>query len=386
MTGAGRVVVAPDKFKGSLTANEAARIIGSVLKQRAPEAVVVEHPVADGGEGTVDLALRSGFARIVRRVIGPLGSPVPAAYALRQREAVIELASAAGLGLLPGEPDDHTAACSSTYGVGVLIGDALDRGAQRIVLGVGGSASTDGGAGLLMALGARVLDRHERLVGPGGAALLTAASLDVSRLDPRLRDADLVIACDVDNPLVGPRGAARIFSPQKGASMTTVGTLEQALTHWSALVSGEVDVDLASEPGAGAAGGTAYAALALLGARLEPGINLLLELSDFARVVAGAELVVVGEGSLDSQTLAGKGPAGVAVVARRCGARVVAVVGRNTLTPAEAASVGLDGVYAMTDIEPRPEVSMREAERVLRATAARVADEWLPLSVPGTRE
>jgi glycerate kinase len=342
--------------------------------------VLVEHPVADGGEGTVDLAVRSGFAPVVRRILGPLGAPVSATYALRHREAVIELASAAGLALLPGPPDDHTAACGSTYGVGVLVADALDRGAERIVLGVGGSASTDGGAGLLVALGARVLDRQGRPVAAGGAALLTAASLDVSRLDPRLRDTDLVIACDVDNPLVGPRGAARVFGPQKGATATTVGTLERALTHWSDLVGVEAGVDVASVPGAGAAGGTAYAALALLGARLESGVDLLLDLSGFPRVVAGAALVVVGEGSLDAQTLGGKGPAGVARVARGSGAKVVAVVGRNTLTRAESASLGLDGVYAMTDVEPRGDVSMREAERVLRSTAERVADEWLPAS------
>lgn len=380
-----RVVVAPDKFKGSLTASEAARIIATALRAHAPEAVVVEHPVADGGEGTVDLAVRSGFAAIVRQAPGPLGSPVSATYALRHREAVIELASTSGLALLPGGPDDHTAVRGSTHGVGVLVADALDRGAERILLGVGGSASTDGGAGLLVALGARVLDAKGRPVAPGGAALLTAACLDMSGLDSRLRGTDLAIACDVDNPLVGPRGAARVFSPQKGASATTVETLEKALIHWSALVAAEAGADPACAPGAGAAGGAAYAALALLGARLEPGVDLLLELSGFARVVACADLVVVGEGSLDTQTLGGKGPAGVAAVARKSGARVVAVVGRTTLTRTQSASMGLDRVYAMTDIEPRTDVSMREAERVLRSTAERVANEWLPRSSNGVR-
>ena len=380
-----RIVVAPDKFKGSLTASEAARIIGAALRACAPEATIVEHPVADGGEGTVDLAVRSGFAPIVRQVPGPLGTPVSATYALRQREAVIEMASAAGLALLPDGPDDHTAARASTHGVGVLVVDALDRGADRIVLGVGGSASTDGGAGLLVALGARVLDAEGRPVAPGGAALVMGARLDVSGLDSRLRGTDLVMACDVDNPLVGPRGAARVFSPQKGASAATVGRLEEALMHWSALVAAETGADLASAPSAGAAGGTAYAALALLGARLKPGVDLLLELSGFARVVAGADLVVVGEGSLDAQTLGGKGPAGVAAAARESGASVVAVVGRTTLTRAQSACMGLDRVYAMTDVEPRTDVSMREAERVLWSTAQRVANECLQRPSNGVR-
>jgi glycerate kinase len=223
-----------------------------------------------------------------------------------------------------------------------------------------------------------VLDRRERPVEQGGAALLTAASLDVSGLDPRLRGADLVIACDVDNPLLGRRGAARMFSPQKGASPRTVAALERALAHWRNLVAAASGDDAAAAHGAGAAGGTAYASLALLGARLEPGVDLLLDLSDFARVLEGAVLVVVAEGSMGAQTLGGKGPAGVAAVAARSGAKVVAVVGRNTLTAAESASLGLNAVYAMTDIEPRAQVSMREAERVLTTTATRMAGEWLP--------
>ena len=375
-------MVAPDKFKGSLTAAQVAATVAAALRALAPEAVVVEHPVADGGEGTVDLALRTGFAPVVREVPGPLGEPVSAVYAMLGDTAVIEMASAAGLSLLPSGADDETAARGSTYGVGVLVTDALDRGARRIVLGVGGSATTDGGAGAAVALGARLRARSGEPVGAGGIGLLDVASVDLTGLDPRLRQTEIVIACDVDNPLTGETGAAAVYGPQKGASSITVAALAAALESWADVVAAEVGYDRRDIPGAGAAGGIGFAAMALFGARLVPGIELLLELTGFRDVVRDADLVVVGEGSLDEQSLRGKGPVGVASLARRSARpAVVAVVGRGTLTRDQVAAAGLDAVYALTDLEPREETCIREARRLLEAASAQIASDWLPDAV-----
>jgi glycerate kinase len=261
-----------------------------------------------------------------------------------------------------------------------MITAALDYGATRIVLGVGGSATTDGGAGALTALGAELVDASGEPVSPGGGGLVSGSRLDLSGLDPRLAHADLVVACDVDNPLTGTTGAAAVYGPQKGAPPARVAELDLALGHWAELVAHATGQDLRDMPGAGAAGGLAFGLSAVLGAQMTPGIALLLDVTGFDEVVRGADLVVVGEGSLDHQSLHGKGPVGVAQAAARHGVPVVAVVGRSTVSAEQARAVGIDAVYALTDVEPDESRSMNEAEPLLEDIAATVASDRLTLT------
>ncbi|WP_375503161.1 glycerate kinase [uncultured Jatrophihabitans sp.] len=370
-----RVVVAPDKFKGSLSADQVADLVIDAVHVVSPGATLVRHPIADGGEGTVGVALAAGFAPVHVEVGGPLGTRTGATYAVRGEVAVLELSAAAGLAQLLVPPNVRTALESSTHGVGELIDAALDHGARRIVLGVGGSASTDGGAGLVRALGVRVLDVHGTEIAGGGAGLAAAAMLDPSGLDPRVRRADLVVAADVDNPLTGPTGAAAVYAPQKGADADAVHRLDEALAHWADLVAATSGADHRHVAGAGAAGGTAFAALALLGARLARGVDVLAELTGLDAELADADLVIVGEGSLDTQSLRGKGPVGIA--ARAHGVPVIAIAGRNLLTEDQWQSAGLSAVYALTDLEPRLDVCIREAGPLLSTLAERVAREWI---------
>jgi glycerate kinase len=288
------------------------------------------------------------------------------------------MAAAAGLDRLPGgAPDDRTARTASTYGVGELIRDALDRGARRIVLAVGGSATTDGGAGMVAALGGRFWTASGPVLPEGGAGLLTVERLDLEGLDARLAEATVVVACDVDNPLTGPAGAAAVYGPQKGATAPTVALLDSALGRWADAVAAATGRDLRERPGVGAAGGLAFGAAALLGADIRSGIEYLLELSGFAGTVAGADLVIVGEGSLDEQSLRGKGPVGVAAIAARAGARVVAVAGRCTVDAEQLRAHGVDAVYPLTDLEPDAARSMARAAELLETTAERIAADRL---------
>ncbi|NBH08752.1 glycerate kinase, partial [Amycolatopsis sp. SID8362] len=285
---------------------------------------------------------------------------------VRGDTAVVELAEASGLHRLPSSPAPLTA---TSVGTGDVIAAAVAAGCRRIVLGVGGSACTDGGAGLLTALGARLLDSSGRELPFGGAALARLASLDVSGLSR----VDIELASDVDNPLYGPSGAAFVYGPQKGASPADVETLDSALRHWASIAGPE----FADRPGAGAAGGVGFAAMAVLGARMRPGISLLLELLGFESALAGASLVVTGEGSLDRQTLSGKAPAGVARAAAAAGIPCVAVSGRCLLSASELAGAGISGAYALTDVEPDPARCMAEAASLLRRLGRRVAGDHL---------
>ncbi|WIX99674.1 glycerate kinase [Amycolatopsis mongoliensis] len=361
-----RVLVAPDKFKGSLTAAEVASAVATGLADVHPGVVAQALPVADGGDGTVDAAVAAGYRRVRVPARGPTGVPVTACYAVRGDTAVVELAEASGLHRLPGAPAPLTA---TSAGTGDVIAAAVRAGCRRIVLGVGGSACTDGGAGMLAALGARLLDRAGRELPPGGAALSRLASLDLSGLSK----VDIELASDVDNPLCGPRGAAAVYGPQKGASPDDVETLDAALRHWASVAGPE----FSEWPGAGAAGGVGFAAMAVLGARTRPGIELLLDLLGFDAALAGASLVVTGEGSLDRQTLSGKAPAGVARAAAAKGIPCVAVSGRCRLSSSELAEAGISAAYALTDLEPDPARCMAEAAPLLRRLAHRIAVDHL---------
>lgn len=376
----GQVLLAPDKFKGSLTAPEVAAHLRAGLLVEVADLRVVTVPVADGGDGTLDAAVSAGYRFVPVTATGPTGKSVETGYAERDGVAVVELADVSGLGRLV---DGRLAPlAASSYGTGEVMAAALDAGCRRIVLGVGGSAGTDGGAGIVAALGGRLLAADGQSIGPGGMALDAVTELDLSGLHPGLRSAEIVVACDVDNPLIGPKGAAAVYGPQKGASASDVERLDAALRRWAAVVAAATGNTSAAHqwadhPGTGAAGGVGFAALAVLGATLRPGIELILDLVGFAGHLAGARLVITGEGSLDAQTLHGKAPAGVAAAAQAAGVPVVAVAGRCLLTPADLASAGIRGAYALTDIEPDPARCMAQAGPLLERVARRVARDHL---------
>jgi len=398
-----RIVIAPDKFKGSLSAPEVARHLEKGLAKAwtasAPSSAleVLRIPVADGGEGTLDAAVGSGFTRRSAVVSGPTGQPLTADFAVRGREAVIEMAAASGLAALPGgRPDSATARTSSSLGTGELIRAALDAGCRQIVLGVGGSANTDGGAGLLQGLGARLLDSEGNDLPPGGAALARLASIDLANFDTRLDEARFLLASDVDNPLLGDQGAAAIFGPQKGASAEDVAALDSALDTFVQVLAEEIGpraLKAADAPGAGAAGGVGYAAIAVLAATRRPGIDVVLEFTELAERLAGADLVITGEGSLDEQTLLGKTPMGVARAARTAGVPVVAVCGRTTLTAAQQQQSGFRQVYPLTALEAKVEVCIAQAGPLLEqlgqhigAGLAGLTAGTAPASSPRTKE
>jgi len=370
-----RVVLAPDKFKGCLSATEVASALAAGVGRVQPAAEITMLPVADGGDGTVEAALSVGYERVEVAAVGPSGESVHTAYGLRDRRAVIELADVVGMSRLPkGKLEPLT---SSTYGLGVVIADALDRGIEQIVLGVGGSASTDGGAGMMQALGLVILDDRGDELARGGAALRDAHSLNRSGLHEGMGQVEVLVASDVDNPLLGPTGAAAVFGPQKGASATDVETLEQGLAQWARLVEEVNGHALAGTPGAGAAGGTPFAALAFLDATIKPGIELILDLIGFADAVPGADLVVTGEGSLDEQSLLGKAPIGVSNAVRAIGIPVVAVAGRCVLSEEQLHEAGIRAGYPLSDLEPDAARSIANAEALLRETGERIAEQWL---------
>ncbi|MFD1922221.1 glycerate kinase [Streptomyces beijiangensis] len=378
VTGAAQVLVAADKFKGSLTAVQVAERVTAGILRIAPGVRVEALPVADGGDGTVAAAVAAGFERHEVRVTGPLGEQRSAAFALRDGVAVVEMAEASGLQHLP--EGVFAPLTATTYGSGELLRAALDAGASRIVFGVGGSATTDGGAGMLAALGARFLDAGGEPVTPGGGGLRDLASADLSGLDERLAGTDIVLASDVDNPLTGPKGASAVYGPQKGASPEEVAILDGALAHYAAVLEktiGRKAAEDALSPGAGAAGGIGYGALVGLGASFRPGIEVMLDVLGFADALARATLVITGEGSLDEQTLHGKAPAGVAAAARAENKEVIAVCGRLALLPEALGRAGIRRAYALTDIEPDVARCIAEAGPLLEKVAENIARDFL---------
>lgn len=371
-----RVLLCPDKFKGTLTAGEVARHLATGLRSVMPDVALRVVPVADGGDGTLAAVQSAGFERVPVTATGPTGVPRRSAYARRDDDAVVELAEISGLAQLPhGRLEPLTA---TSRGTGELIAAALDAGCRRIVVGLGGSACTDGGSGLLEALGARLVLRTSTTGPPrGGARLQAVEALDLSGLHPRLRNAELVVACDVDNPLTGPRGAAAVYGPQKGADAQDVQLLDAALARWADVVAEATGADHRWEPGAGAAGGAGLALTAVLGAAARPGAELLFELVGLAQALAGTDLVVTGEGSLDGQTLHGKAPAAVADAARARGVPVVAVAGRVMLDAGQLSAAGFSAAYALVDEAGEPEQAVRHPGPLLRRVGARIAAEHL---------
>lgn len=372
-----RVLLAPDKFKGTLTAAEVASHLAAGIRTRRPDADIVTAPVADGGDGLLDACVSAGFGRVAVDAADATGQRSPTAYVRRDDVAVVELATVAGLAQLKGNRAPMTA---TSRGVGEVVAAALDAGCRRVVLGIGGSASTDGGAGMVQALGARILDAASCDVPDGGGALLKAARLDLTGLHPRLASARIEVACDVDNPLTGARGAAAVYGPQKGANVAEVRSLDAGLGRWADVVAAATGEDHRNDPGAGAAGGVGFAAVALLGATLRPGVQFVLETIDFPSHLRGADLVVTGEGSLDAQTLHGKAPAGVAEAARAAGVPVVAVVGRCTLDDAQLQAAGFAAVYSLLAEADSLEEALERPTPLLRRIGERLADRLVERS------
>lgn len=365
------VLVAPDKFKGSLTGRQAGDAMRDGLSRVWPQAQVDVVPVADGGDGTAQALVDALGGRFVEKsVTGPDGRPVDAAFALvgDGTTAVVEMARASGLALLrEGSNDPRTA---TSAGTGELIGAAIAQGARRVLLGIGGSATNDGGKGALAALGFRFLDDAAQPLPAGGAALARLVRIDGSGVAPAVHAASIEIASDVDNPLCGPNGASASYGPQKGADPAAVRELDQALARFADVLAATTGGDVRDVPGAGAAGGIGAGFMALLGAKLVPGATLVLDTLGFDARLDGVDLVVTGEGRLDRQTLAGKAPYAVAQAARHRGIRCVAVAGSVDLRGDDLDKMGLADVEAIAS----PGMPLEEAERQARGLTADAAE------------
>ena len=365
------VLVACDKFKGSLVATEVAQRVAVGVRRALPDATVRSLLVADGGDGTIEAALGAGYEARTTTTSGPTGRPLQARYAVLGATAVVELAETCGIVHLPDRRLEPLT--STSRGVGEAVRAALDEGCAEIVLGIGGSASTDGGTGMLSALGARFLDASGHEIPDGAGGLATLDRVDLSGLHPALAGARVVVACDVNNPLLGDRGTAAVFGPQKGVTEQLRPQVDAGLERLADLLAEATGRDTRDEPGAGAAGGVGYAALQVLDVEMRPGVELVLDLVGFAEQVDGADLVITGEGSLDEQSLMGKTPVGVAEAAARAGVPVVAVCGRSLLAGGQAEAAGVRRVYALTDIEPDLARCMSAAGPLLEELAAAVA-------------
>ncbi|MBO0452866.1 glycerate kinase family protein [Candidatus Enterococcus murrayae] len=312
-------VLAPDSFKESMSAKKACEAMERGIRKVLPKAEIHHVPMADGGEGTVDaLVDGSGGTRIAVSVSGPIATEKVTAYfglLPDNQTAVIEMAKANGLELLP--EDKRNPLITSTYGTGEMIKAALDQGAKKIIIGIGGSATNDGGAGMAQALGIRLLDKENNELPVGGGALSKLAKIDVTTIDPRIADTEIIIASDVTNPLTGPNGASVVFAPQKGATAGLVEKLEENLVHYAQVIKKELGIDIKNHPGAGAAGGLGVGLLVFTGAKMRSGIELVIELTHLEEMITKADYVFTGEGSIDYQTKFGKAPYGVAKLAEK---------------------------------------------------------------------
>jgi glycerate kinase len=371
-----KIVLAPDSFKECAPAATVAAALAHGIRCGAPQAEVVAVPMADGGEGTVDaLASAPGSERRVVRVSGPLGAPLRAAYAvLADGTAVIECAAASGLMLVP--PAQRDPRRTTSRGTGELLVHALESGARRIILGLGGSATNDGGAGMAQALGFRLLDASGADLPPGGAALAHLARIDASGAHPALQDAVIRAACDVNNPLTGPQGASAVFGPQKGATPAMVAELDAALAHFSTVLFRDLDADVIEAPGAGAAGGLGAGVMAFLRGQLTPGFALIACAAGLRRALERADLVITGEGRADAQTLRGKTPAGVLRLARELGVPAVVVAGALGEGHEELYTLGAAAVYALSAGAHDDANARREAFARLTRLGELIARAW----------
>lgn len=369
-----KIVIAPDSYKESLSALDVASAIEAGFREIFPDAHYVKIPVADGGEGTVEAMVAATEGKIVRlKVTGPLGAQVDAFYGLSgdERTAYIEMAAASGLELVPAAQRDPLV--TTSFGTGELIKNALNKGVEHIIIGIGGSATNDGGAGMMQALGARLLDKQGREIGYGGGALPELASIDIDALDARINQCRFEVACDVTNPLTGDDGASAIFGPQKGATPEMVRQLDQALTHYAQIIHRDLDIDVLHIPGGGAAGGMGAALHAFCQADLRRGIEIVTEALGLAEHVTDADLVITGEGRIDSQSINGKVPIGVASVAKRFNKPVIGIAGSLTSDVGVVHEHGLDAVFSVLYSICSLEDALANADKNVHLTARNVA-------------
>ena len=369
-----KIVIAPDSFKGSLTAAEAAEAIETGFRAVYPDAEYVKVPMADGGEGTVQSLVDATSGTIITQLVsGPMGDMVAGFFGILgdRQTAVIEMAAASGIHWI--RPKERDVFLASSFGTGQLINAALDRGCDKLIVGLGGSATNDGGIGMMKALGAQFFDQDGVQLAADVRALLQLASIDLQYLDPRLDKTEIVVACDVDNPLCGENGAARVFGPQKGATEEDIAVLDQALTRYGDILSANAGRDIASEPGAGAAGGMGAAFIGLIDAVLKPGVDIVIEIVDLANNLVDANLVITGEGRVDNQTIHGKTPTGVAKVAKSCNLPVICITGSVEDGADFTHQLGIDEIYSVTEGDYDLTEVLIEAEHKLTQAAQKIA-------------
>ena len=369
-----KIVIAPDSFKGSLTAAEAAEAIETGFRAVYPDAEYVKVPMADGGEGTVKSLVDATSGTIITELVtGPMGYMVAGFFGILgdRQTAVIEMAAASGIHWV--RPKERDVFLASSFGTGQLINAALDRGCDKLIVGLGGSATNDGGIGMMKALGAQFFDQDGVQLAADVRALLQLASIDLQYLDPRLDKTEIVVACDVDNPLCGENGAARVFGPQKGATEEDIAVLDQALTRYGDILSANAGRDIASEPGAGAAGGMGAAFIGLIDAVLKPGVDIVIEIVDLANSLVDANLVITGEGRVDNQTIHGKTPTGVAKVAKSCNLPVICITGSVEDGADFTHQLGIDEIYSVTEGDYDLTEVLIEAEHKLTQAAQKIA-------------
>ena len=368
-----RIVIAPDSYKGSASAVLVAKAMRRGVLRVFPTADVRCLPIADGGEGTVEVLVSASAGQYRKTIVhGPLGRPVEATWGILGdgRTAVIEMAAASGLTLLAGAQRNPRK--TTSFGTGQLIRAALDAGLRDIIIGLGGSATNDGGAGMAQALGARFLTANGDEIADGGAALATLDRIDLTGLDPRLMDTTITVACDVDNPLCGARGASAIFGPQKGADATAVAELDAALAHYAACACRATGRDVAERPGAGAAGGLGAGLLFFTPAELKPGVEIVLEALDFSRLVKDADFVITGEGRTDFQTAFGKAPVGVARAAAKYDVPVFCLSGALGPGADDVLAHGIAAVLSICDVPMTLSEAMASAEILIENAAVRL--------------
>ncbi|MCD9466357.1 glycerate kinase [Photobacterium iliopiscarium] len=369
-----KIIIAPDSYKESLTAMEVATAIEAGFRQVMPTAEYIKLPMADGGEGTVQSLVDASNGTIIEhQVTGPLGEQVPAFFGLMGdgKTAVIEMAAASGLHLV--SPDLRNPMLTTSYGTGELILAALDHGVDHIIVGIGGSATNDGGIGMAQALGVQLLDNKGQALGFGGQALAQLASINITTVDPRLAHIKLEVACDVDNPLCGKKGASHIFGPQKGATPAMVAELDQHLAHYAAIIKRDLAIDVKDMAGAGAAGGMGAALLGLFNAQLRSGIEIVIDAVHLGDIIKDADLVITGEGRIDSQTIHGKTPIGVARTAKKYHKPVIGIAGCLSQDCGVVYDHGIDAVFSVVPAAMSLEHAFNNAAVNVELTARNIA-------------
>jgi glycerate 2-kinase len=369
-----KILVAPNAFKESLSAMEAVEAISQGILRVLPDAQIIKIPIADGGDGTLEAVVAGTRGKVCRsRVLDPLGRRITAEYGITGdgKTAIIEMSRASGLALVP--PHKRNPMHTTSYGTGELIKAALKNRVQNILLGIGGSATVDGGIGALQALGVDFMDKKGQPVAPGGEGLLSLNHIDLKRLDPHLRQVRLLVACDVDNPLTGPKGSAAVFGPQKGATPEMVKKLDKALARLAELIHTLTGEDVAGIPGAGAAGGIAGSLKGLLGAQLRPGSDLVFDLLKVKSILPKVELVITGEGRIDFQTLFGKGPGMLAKLAKRHRIPVIGIAGAVAEPIDQLFHQGFTAIFSIVNRPMELEFAMQNAASLMRSSAEQIA-------------